>query len=215
MSTKHGHAKTKTGKPESPTYRSWWSMKRRCEDPHDSQYHYYGGRGIQVCAQWRTSFLAFLADVGPRPSLGHSLDRYPDKDGDYKPGNVRWATDTEQNRNRRGVRLLTYQGITCSIPEWAERTGLTAEAIACRLRRGDSVEHALTAPMASCKTLTYQGVICSIPEWAERTGLTSALIYKRLARGVPVERVLTDPPLSRQECLRIGQRGHHSTRKKA
>jgi hypothetical protein len=76
-------------------------MKSRCYTPSHRSYARYGGRWVQVCYEWRVDYLAFLSHVGERPSPAHSLDHYPDKDGDYKPGNVRWATAKEQASNRR------------------------------------------------------------------------------------------------------------------
>ncbi len=81
-------------------YRAWASMKQRCHNPRTPAYPNYGGRGIEVCQSWRDSFEAFLADVGLRPSPKHSLDRI-DNDGNYEPGNVRWANWDQQAANRR------------------------------------------------------------------------------------------------------------------
>lgn len=81
-------------------YVAWHSMITRCEDPNFIGWHRYGGRGISVCKRWRKSYENFLKDVGRKPSPDHSLDRYPDPDGNYEPGNVRWATGKQQRWNR-------------------------------------------------------------------------------------------------------------------
>ena len=81
-------------------YRCWAAVKTRCMNPKASGYDQYGGRGIQVCDRWKT-FENFLADMGRKPSPEHSIDRYPDGDGNYEPGNCRWATKSEQRLNQR------------------------------------------------------------------------------------------------------------------
>jgi hypothetical protein len=95
--------RVKHGMAGHPLYRTWEGMLARCERPSAAGYHNYGGRGIKVCEQWHDP-RRFAADIermlGPRPP-GCTLDRYPDNDGDYKPGNVRWATKAEQAANRR------------------------------------------------------------------------------------------------------------------
>jgi len=92
----HGHA---VGYRQSPTYVSWARMKDRCTNPKTHAYEYYGGRGITVSQRWLESFENFLADMGERPP-DRTLDRYPDPDGNYEPGNCRWATKLEQRHNR-------------------------------------------------------------------------------------------------------------------
>lgn len=98
--TKHGEV---INGSRSPEYLAWQSMRSRCRNPNNKRFQEYGGRGIAICERWEI-FENFLADMGRKPSPRHSLDRYPNNDGNYEPGNCRWATATEQNRNRRKFR---------------------------------------------------------------------------------------------------------------
>jgi hypothetical protein len=84
----------------SAEYTCWTQMKQRCSNPNKDKFHYYGGRGISVCQRWINSYESFLADMGRKPSAAHSIDRV-DVNGDYEPSNCRWATSSEQIRNRR------------------------------------------------------------------------------------------------------------------
>jgi hypothetical protein len=93
---KHGEG----GHPWTPEYRTWRALRNRCRSPKGQTDSRYGGRGIKVCERWE-DYEAFLADMGRRPSPKHSIDRWPNNDGDYEPGNCRWATTTEQRLNQR------------------------------------------------------------------------------------------------------------------
>ena len=112
--TKHGHSVGgKDGKSASSLYKCWSSMKNRCENRRCHNYSNYGGRGISVCERWRNSFANFLADVGPKPSPELSLDRI-NNNGNYEPGNVRWATASQQRLNTRR-RSLTDEEVAKAI----------------------------------------------------------------------------------------------------
>ncbi len=139
---KHGHTK---GRVETVEYTAWKSMNARCSIPSASHYAEYGGRGIKVCAEWRHDFTAFYAHVGPKPTPQHSLDRI-DADGDYEPGNVRWATRDEQHRNQRSNRMLTIDGETMCVSDWARRSPVSFVAITRRLDAGWEPHPAVFAP---------------------------------------------------------------------
>lgn len=136
---RHGHTGTLT-------HMSWRTMIARCECPTNKDFHRYGAKGISVDPRWRESFSAFLADVGPRPSAEYSLDRFPDPNGNYAPGNVRWATSLQQNNNRRNNRRLTMNGETRTLAEWCRLLGTCPNRTLGRLRQGWSDEDALLRP---------------------------------------------------------------------
>ena len=118
----HGH--TRPGKI-IPEFRIWSTMKERCHNPNNKSYKDYGGRGVSVCEKWRNDFSAFLSDVGRRPSKEYTLDRWPNNDGNYEPGNFRWATRIEQANNKRTTVLVTYKGQTKPLSTWCRELGLS------------------------------------------------------------------------------------------
>lgn len=144
---------------EHPDYPILVGMLARCSNKNAPNYHLYGGRGIKVCDRWRNGgFWVFIEDMGPRPTPKHSIDRI-DNDGGYWCGcsecpecgplgrtpNCRWATGKEQCRNKRTNKMLTYDGKTMTLQEWAECLGVKRNTIGERLRRGTPVEVALDA----------------------------------------------------------------------
>lgn len=131
---------------KSCEYRVWRSMKARCENQSDHGFSDYGGRGISICIRWANSFEAFYADMGPRPGKGYSIDR-KDNDGNYEPGNCRWATAAEQQSNRRYVRQIEYEGQTVPLFTLAARFNLNRVVFLNRIRRGWSLQRALTQPV--------------------------------------------------------------------
>ena len=129
--TKHGHAHTKISNV-------WVAMNQRCFNSSYKEFHNYGGRGIRVCDEWRDNFQAFYDYVSNLPHFGekgYSLDRI-NNDGNYEPGNVRWATAREQCNNKRNSITLTHDGETKTFAEWAEITGISYSTIYHRVRRG-------------------------------------------------------------------------------
>ena len=117
-------------------------MIQRCTNPKNDRFASYGGRGITVCERWRRSFDAFATDVGARPSRQHTIDRIDNTKG-YEPGNVRWATAIQQQRNMRSNVQVTFRGETLLLVEWAERLKIKYTTLSLRLFRGWSVERAL------------------------------------------------------------------------
>ena len=128
------------------TYHSWQSMMQRCVYKGVSRttnFKNYVGRGVLVDPRWH-NFETFIQDLGPRPNKGYTLDRFPDNNAGYVPGNCRWATRIEQAANTRQAKLLSFKGETLPLAAWARKTGLGRGTINYRLSLGWSVEKALT-----------------------------------------------------------------------
>jgi len=136
------------GRARSAEYNAWWHIKDRCSNPKAANYQRYGGRGITVADEWLDNFQAFYDHVGPRPSAEHSLDRL-DVNGNYEPGNVRWATPVEQARNRRNNILATLNGETKCLAEWCNLLGVKHGTMMNRIQKGWSPERALLTPIRS------------------------------------------------------------------
>lgn len=137
------------GKKDHVLYSTWSTMLYRCENPKYKRYKDYGGRGITVCERWH-DINNFIEDMGPKPTSKHQLDRI-DVNGNYEPGNCRWATVKENMRNTRANRYISYEGKTLSLVEWAEITGLDSRLIARRLDDGWTIHEALSAPVNSIR----------------------------------------------------------------
>lgn len=102
-----------------PEYKTWLNMKGRCYDPKDISWKYYGGKGIGLCARWRTSFAAFYADMGPKPRVGYSIDRIDASRG-YEPGNCRWVPSWINSR-RNGWGYENPKGLVrCPVCHWSQ-----------------------------------------------------------------------------------------------
>ncbi len=140
MSARHGKSKT-------PEHRCWLKMKERCTNPNAINFERYGGRGIAVCEEWRTDFLAFYRDMGPRPSPSHSLERIDNLRG-YSKENCRWATIYEQANNTRRNILITRDGRTQTRAQWCRELGLNEVLVRQRMGRDKwDAERAMFAPL--------------------------------------------------------------------
>ena len=148
-------------KTHTPTYGSWCSLRDRCIDPTCAQYDNYGGRGITVCDNWK-SFENFYADMGERPA-DTSINRI-DNDSGYWCGhceqcvangwtsNCEWASQKAQSNNKRNNRRLIFHGVDKTISEWSEFTGINRATLNNRVRRGWTIERALTANVQTYRT---------------------------------------------------------------
>lgn len=200
-------------------YKAWCNIKQRCLNPQNPRYESYGLRGIAIYEPWRVDFHRFRADlhaeIGERPSLEHSLDRR-DNDGNYEPGNLRWATQKEQSRNTRQNVRLEYAGESLLMCEWAERTGLPFYMIQQRISHGWTTGEALgfeDRPTLTRDTPAHSGPVTTledrhgakVEEAAARLGMTRQAIYERIEYGWTVEDALTIPKGQRRP--RIGRGG--------
>lgn len=129
----------KHGMNGTPEYIAWAHMKSRCYNTNNIHYTYYGGRGITVYEEWINDFDSFYKYIGLRPSPNHSLDRFPNTNGNYEPGNVRWATKIQQMHNTRRNIYLTYNGHTKILSQWAKLLSVHHEHITRKLKKGDDI----------------------------------------------------------------------------
>jgi hypothetical protein len=209
-------------------------MRTRCLDDKCPAYADYGGRGIKVCERWMFSFENFLADVGPRPSPDLTIDRYPDQNGNYEPGNVRWATKKEQARNTRRNVWLEHNGKRMLATDWARELGISRQRMEQRIKKGLPPER-LFAPgnarsiaatrgrVLRSPMLHFQGRTQSAAAWAAELGISPHTVNYRLRAGLPIERVLfvgrlpsecSGPRRKRSapehyRCSGCGQMGHN------
>jgi len=146
---------TTHGQTHTRTYRTWWNMLKRCQDPNRHNFYRYGGRGIKVCKRWE-EFANFLADMGHAPN-GLSLDRL-DNDGDYEPGNCAWRTHMEQCYNKESTIRVTCFGETMTLKEWSERTGVPPKVIWNRISSKWETERALTQPWRKMTRKSHLGI---------------------------------------------------------
>lgn len=141
------------GQTNTSEHAIWCGIRNRCNNESSPAFSSYGGRGIKICERWN-SFQSFYADMGPRPSTLHSIERI-NNDGDYEPGNCRWATRSEQSRNRRSSQLYTFNGESKCLEDWAKEKRIKPATVYFRFHKGlrgnDLFVPPYTGPRASNK----------------------------------------------------------------
>ena len=140
---KHGNSKRSYRGGMSGTYNAWGHARGRCLNPRNPRFSDYGGRGIRMCERWACSFENFLADMGPRPGAGFSLERKL-VDGDYCPENCCWILMLDQAKNKRTNVVITFNGETTYLSEWARRCGITESLLRYRIKKGWPLEKAMS-----------------------------------------------------------------------
>lgn len=164
-------------------------MHTRCYNTKAETYPNYGGRGIVVEERWH-KFENFRDDVGEPPFSRASIDRFPDNDGNYGPSNFRWATPSQQARNKRNTRFGTYCGETKSVADWSEITRLGKWIIIDAIDRGISLDELFNNPTRDQKRAIYvtaNGETRRIGAWSKITGIHHTTIKRNLDKGMSPE----------------------------
>lgn len=186
-STKHGHSNTRE---TSSTYYSWAAMLQRCGNKKHKDYPRYGGRGIRVCERW-LKFVNFLADMGEKP-VGHTIER-KDNDGDYEPGNCRWATSVAQANNKSNNRVLQYDGERRTLSQWARKLRISPSSLADRLKQG-SLSDALSRERDCNQTrVTLRGKTQALQRWLKGLRLSESTYHYRIRSGMTPAEALLKP----------------------
>lgn len=179
-------------------YKIWSGMRQRCSNPRATNYARYGGVGIRVCERW-DKFENFAADMGDRPSAGHTLDRI-NGTKNYTPENTRWADILRQQKNIKSNVYYEHQGERLHLSEWARRAGMPSVTLSHRLLAGIDFERAIDPTKMPKRSkvrerlLTCRGKTQNLRAWAREVGITSVTIGRRLDRGCSAEDALDPTP---------------------
>ncbi len=183
-----GIANTKHGGSASRLYAVWSDMKARCYNPKNRSYKHYGARGIIVCPEWKNSFKAFMDwalenNYDENADMGEcTIDRI-DPNGNYEPGNCRWANEKEQQNNRNNNIIIEYNGEKHTISEWSDITKIKYSVIKARYDSGWKVERMLTEPQKQILYLEYNGVRKRLTTWAKELGISRHALAARKRKG--------------------------------
>lgn len=167
-----------------PLFKVWSSMKGRCYNEKDTHYKEYGGRGIKVCDEWLLSFPSFYDwCVSNGWEHGLEIDRYPNNDGNYEPNNCRFVTPSKNCRNRRSNRMITYNGETLCVNDWADKTGIPAVTLFGRLANNWPVEK-LFRPVRNHTEIEINGEVKTLTEWSKVFEIPKETVLERYRKGV-------------------------------
>ncbi len=209
---KHGHSRVRD--PFYYLYKIWAGIIQRCENPNDLAFKNYGARGIFIYPEWRNDFRLFCDHVGHRPTKNHTLDRV-DNDRGYIPGNVRWATRSEQMRNARSTNLVMFSGEMVSVSTAAEQLEVDYGWLRSRVAKGMTIEQAMSIPKNKhhkkweehhssgnnklTKSVMWEGRSLALRDAAALAGIKYDTFRYRMRRGWTTHRAMTEPPGNRAQ----------------
>jgi hypothetical protein len=171
-------------------------MKGRCHNPRNKRFELYGARGIKVCERWRNSYLAFITDMGRRPTEGRWMIERVNNDADYCPENCIWSTVEVQLRNKRNNRYYEHDGKRLILADWAKFLGLPKAMLRTRLGLGWSFEQAISRPSGlrrNISIVTVRGKTLPFAQMARMYDIDPRTVRSRMRRGWDVERSFTEP----------------------
>lgn len=200
-------------KNKTPERRSWEAARSRCYNKNATKYPIYGGRGIKVCDRWLHSFENFLADMGKKPSLTHTLGRI-DNDGNYEPSNCEWQTPFQQQNNTSLTKKVLYKGVLTPVSVLAIRFNVPKTTLIQRLNSGWTINRALSMPRkyiaGSIKKdphyVTFMGMTLRLFEWSKKTGINYQVLRFRLKKGWDNGRALTEKVRPKKSTKKL----HHT-----
>lgn len=181
------------GQSGTTEYRAWKSIKERCLNQKSDSYIDYGGRGISICKEW-LDFSVFFKDMGYKPTKGHSLDRFPDVNGNYCKENCRWATSEQQNRNRRDNLKFTYNGEEKCLSELAKELNISKSTLRRWLLSGEKVSPDIKNGIKPKERhISYNGMTKSITQWAKHLNINRNTLYAKIRKGYDLGNVILEP----------------------
>ena len=172
-------------KSDTPEHKIWCGINYRCTNPNSTRFENWGGRGIAVCREWAESFTAFYADMGPRPSPKHSIDRIDNELGYFK-ANCRWATAKEQGQNQRARKnaiILSFEGETKPLKDWAEQYGICTSTIVRRINHGVPLDLVFKSKAGLWTRIELGGEVYTLTGLSRKLGIGKKPLARRLRNG--------------------------------